>query len=71
MFREIPQFDVIDDRMAAVLREKTELERLQIGFEMWHSAQKMIRAIVSAERPGWNEEEVRQEVAKRMSHGTV
>lgn len=71
MFREIPQFDVIDDRMAAVLREKTELERLQIGFEMWHSAQKMIRAIVSAEQPGWNEEEVRQEVAKRMSHGTV
>jgi tRNA U54 and U55 pseudouridine synthase Pus10 len=67
--RQIPKFDVIDDQMAAVLREKTELERLQIGFEMWHSAQKMIRAIVAAEHPEWSSEEVHREVAKRMSHG--
>jgi hypothetical protein len=69
--RQIPKFDVIDDRMAAVLREKTELERLQIGYEMWHSAQKMIRAIVTAEHPDWTEEEIERQVAKRMSHGAV
>jgi hypothetical protein len=51
--RPVPNFDVIDDQMAAVLREKTEWERLQIGFEMWHSAQKMIWAIVTAEHPEW------------------
>ncbi len=71
MNRQIPKFDVIDDTMAAVLREKTELERLEIGFEMWRSAQSMIRAIVSAEHPDWSREEVERQVAKRMSHGAV
>lgn len=71
MSRQIRKFEVIDDQMAAVLREKTESERLQIGFEMWHSAQRMIRAIVTAEHPEWSEEEVERQVAKRMSHGAV
>lgn len=71
MSEPIPKFDVIDDRMAAVLREKTELERLQIGFEMWRSAQSMIRAIVTAEHPDWTRGEVDRQVAKRMSHGAV
>ncbi len=71
MSRQVPKFDVIDDRMAAVLREKTPLERLQIGFEMWHSARRMLHAIVSADHADWSEEDVQQEVAKRMSHGAV
>ncbi len=71
MNRQIPKFDVIDDTMAAVLREKTELERLEIGFEMWRSAQGMIRAIVMAEHPDWSREEIERQVAKRMSHGAV
>ena len=71
MSQQIPKFDVIDDAMVAVLREKTACERLQIGFEMWHSAQRMIRAVVAAEHPEWSQEEIEQQVAKRMSHGTV
>ncbi len=71
MSQQIPKFDVIDDAMATVLREKSDFERLQIGFEMWHSAQRMIRAIIVNEHPEWSQEEVEQQVAKRMSHGTV
>jgi hypothetical protein len=69
--RHIPKFDVIDDQMAAVLREKTVCDRLQIASEMWYSAQKMIRAIVTLEHPEWSCEEVQREVAKRISHGAV
>ena len=71
MNRPTPKFDVIDDQMAAILREKTVCERLQIASEMWYSAQKMIQAIVTAEHPEWSSEEVQREVAKRMSHGAV
>jgi hypothetical protein len=65
------RFEVVDDAMAAVLREKTEQERLEIGFEMWRFAQTMIREIVKAEHPDWTDEEVERQVAKRMSHGAV
>jgi hypothetical protein len=66
-----PQYDVIDDAMAAVLAEKTEQERLEIGFGMWRSARAMIHAIVAAEHPDWSEEEIQKLVARRISHGGV
>ena len=71
MNRPPAKYDVIDDAMAAVLAQKTEQERLEIAFGMWRSARAMIRAIVAAEHPDWSEEEVRNAVARRMSHGAV
>ncbi len=59
----------ISAEMAAVYRQKTPTERLQIGFDMWRSARKMVAARVHQQHPDWSDDEANREVARRMSHG--
>lgn len=64
------RMEIIDHDMARVLAEKTNAERLQIGWGMWRSARNMLTRLVAFEHPDWTELKVQREVAKRMSHGT-
>jgi hypothetical protein len=63
--------DVLDDRMAAVLRMKTPAERLAIAFGMWTFARDLMRRTTARQNPHWSEAEVARDVARRMSHGAV
>ncbi len=63
--------EILDDRVAAILRRKTPAERLEMTFAMWRLAQELVRGAVRAEHPAWSEEEIRRETARRMSHGAV
>lgn len=63
--------EIIDDAMAAVLRAKSPAERLAIANGMWRSARRIIEAVLRAEQPDWTDEQIRREVARRMSHGAV
>jgi len=65
------KYDVVDEAMVAVLREKTERERLEMGFAMWRFARDLMRSAIAAEHSDWTDEQVQREVAKRMSHGAV
>lgn len=65
------QIEVMDDAMVEVLRRKEPWERIAIGFNLWIGASKMLTAHLSASHPDWSEEQVRREVARRMSHGAV
>ncbi len=66
-----PKWEMVDDAMAAILRQKTEAERLAIAFGMWDFARDMIRANLQAEHPDWAADRVQRETARRMSHGAV
>ena len=61
--------EIVDRDMARVLAEKTEAQRLEIGWGMWRSAVRMMTRLLRAEHPDWTDEEVNREVARRMSHG--
>jgi len=63
--------ELMDDAMADVLRAKSPAERLAIANGMWRSARRMIEAILRAEQPDWSADQIRREVARRMSHGAV
>ena len=65
------QIEVVDDVMAEILRKKTPAERIQIGFSLWTSARKMLTAHLKSTHPDWDEKQISQEVAKRLSHGIV
>ena len=65
------RFDMLDDDMANVLREKTEAERLAIGHGLWRSASRMLHNVVQSNHPDWSPEQVQLEVARRLSHGAV
>ncbi len=71
MSASLPAFDFVDDAMADVLRQKSEVERLRIGFRMWKSARVILRAAIETDHPDWNEEQVNREIARRISHGVV
>ena len=38
------QIEVVDEKVAEVLRLKTPAERIKIGFDMWVSARNMLTA---------------------------
>jgi hypothetical protein len=65
------QIEVIDDRMAEVLRTKTPAERIHIGFTMWVSAKKMLTHHLTHTNPDWKEEQIFREVTRRLSRGAV
>ena len=65
------QIEVVDDAMAEVLRQKEPWERIAIGFDLWIGAWNMLASHLASTHPDWNEEQIRREVTRRMSHGAV
>ena len=69
MDSRIRTMEIVDDRVAEILRSKSPAERLAIADGMWRFARRMIREIVAREHPDWSEAEINRQVARRMSHG--
>jgi hypothetical protein len=69
--RKSHRFEMVDDAMAAILRKKTEAERLAIIFGLWKLARDLVRADVRSQHPEWGDLEVDRAVARRLSHGAV
>ncbi len=64
-----PTIEIVDRDMAAILREKTEAERLQIAWGMWSFARTILWNVLKSEHSDWPDEQIRREVARRLSHG--
>ena len=71
MTERLLNFEVMDDEMADILRQKTEVERLRIAAGMWKSARVILRGAIRTEHPDWTTEQVDREIARRISHGVV
>lgn len=65
------QIEAVDDFMADILRDKTAAERIRIGFDLWTSTRNMLLVHLRKTHPDWTEERVKQEVARRLSHGAI
>jgi len=64
-------FESPDDMMAAIYKNKTPGERLRVAFGLWTSTRILLEGILRAQHPDWNDQSVRAEVARRMSHGAT
>lgn len=62
-------FEVIDDVMAMVYRQKSSAERIMIGSRLWSSARMVIQGAIQTAHPNWPADRVNQEMARRMGHG--
>lgn len=71
MKARVCQFEVLDDQMADILRQKSEVERLRIAGRMWRSARVILRGAIRTEHPEWDLDRVNREIARRISHGVV
>jgi hypothetical protein len=68
---DLKQVEVMEDRMAEVLKNKTPAERLRIGFNIWMSARRMLMSHISHTHPNWSQPQVESEVARRFLHGSL
>lgn len=65
------QIEVVDDRVADILRKKTSEERLKIASGMWRSARIQLSSSLGSLHPDWSKEQVEREVIRRLSHGAA
>ena len=65
------QIEVVDEEMARVYRRMTGAERLAVASGLFASARRMLISHLRAEHPDWNEQQVNQETARRLSHGAL
>jgi len=64
------QIEVVDERVAAVLRTKTPQERIALCLEASRLVRQVVAAGVRARHPEWSEAEVARETARRILHGS-
>jgi hypothetical protein len=63
MHVDCQHIEVLDDRMADVLRQKRGAERLAIAFGLFSSARRMLISNLRAEHPDWDEAQIDHEAA--------
>lgn len=61
--------DALTLEMAVIFTAMTEAERLQIGWGMWRSAERMLKRIVAHENPHLSAREQQELVARRLAGG--
>ncbi|MBX3418886.1 MAG: hypothetical protein KF851_14885 [Pirellulaceae bacterium] len=71
MNRLLHKFEMIDETMAEVLRQKTDAQRLRSVDAFWQSARAILLAAIRTEHPDWEKEKVQREVARRISNGVL
>jgi hypothetical protein len=65
------QIEVVDERVAEILRKKTPAERLAIAFEANRTARRLMAGGLRSQHPDWSDEAIKREIARRMSGGAV
>ena len=64
MPRDPTKVEVVDDSVAAVLRDKTPAQRVEMAFRAQSFARLLTAAGVKSRHPDWNAEEIEREVAR-------
>jgi len=64
------QIEVVDDRVAEILRKKTGQERLEMVWDSWDFFCQWIEAYLKNIHPEWTQEQIQKEIARRVMYGT-
>ncbi|MBI1832122.1 MAG: hypothetical protein HYR84_11805 [Planctomycetes bacterium] len=64
------QIEVVDEAVAAILRQKTPAERIAMTSDAHRTAQALLAAQIRGGHPNWPDEQIQQEVARRLMGGT-
>ena len=63
-------FEVLDDRMVKVLRDKTPAERVRIAAAANRTARLIAAAGIHYQHPDWQSSDIQAEVVRRVTGGT-
>ena len=63
------QIEVVDDKVAEILKKKTGQERLKMVWDSWTYFCQRTEAHLKSSHPEWTEEEIQKEIVKRVLYG--
>jgi hypothetical protein len=63
------QIEVIDDKIAEIMKAKSGQERLNMVWDAWTFFEKRIRAYLRNIHPDWTEEQIQKEIVRRVTYG--
>ena len=63
------QIEVVDDKVAAIMKTKSGPERLRMVWDAWTFFEKRITAHLKSTHPEWTEEQIQREIVRRVSYG--
>lgn len=61
------RIEVVDDKVAEILRGKTTAERGEMIAGMWRMARSIVEGGVRGQHPDWGPEAVKAEVCRRLT----
>ena len=64
------QIEVIDDKIAEIMKTKSGQERLNMVWDAWTFFEKTIRAYLKNRHLEWTEEQIQKEIVRRVTHGS-
>lgn len=64
------QIEVVDEKVAEIMRAKSGPERLSLAWDAWTFFEKTIRVHLKASHPDWTEEQIRKEIVRRVTYGS-
>lgn len=64
------QIEVIDDKVAEIMKTKSGMERLNMVWDAWAFFEKRIKVYLKNMHPKWTEEQIRKEIVKRVTYGS-
>ena len=64
---DVSRTDLVDSRVAAILRAKSGMERLRLAHEAWELAHARLLAFLAQTHPEWDQQQIQRAIAKRLS----
>ena len=71
LIRDVSRTDMVDLRVAAILRAKSGMERLRLAHEMWQLTRERLTKFLRSHHPEWDEAELQRRVADWLLHGSL
>ncbi len=65
------RIEVIDDASAEVMRRMSPAQKWEMTNRMYIQAREMLMCHLRGEHPEWTEGELREQVNRRVGHGTA
>jgi hypothetical protein len=62
------RIECMDEEMVKIYKQKSPMERIKIGSDMYDSAWQQINAVLRSMYPAWSDEAIDKEIIKRLSH---
>lgn len=64
---DVSRTEMVNSRVAAILRGKPGMERLRLAHEAWELAHARLVAFLAQKHPEWDQQQIQRALAKRLS----